>query len=182
MFASILMGNIQATLRAQLHAESKLGPLAGRTNELLWATTPSNRYATAFLAFYQPATGECRWVNCGHCDGLILRANGDVSHLSCTGLALGQFPRQKYEEEVCTLEPGDILAIYSDGVSEAQNLSEDEFGTDRLVDVMRRNAAAPPAAIVDEVFRELDEFAGDAPQFDDITIMIVKRTGAGEAQ
>ena len=182
MFASILMGNIQATLRAQLHAESKLGPLAGRTNELLWATTPSNRYATAFLAFYQPATGEFRWVNCGHCDGLILRANGEVLHLSCTGLALGQFPRQKYEVEVCTLESGDILAIYSDGVSEAQNLAEDEFGTDRLVDVMRRNSAAPPAAIVDEVFRELDEFAGEAPQFDDITIMIVKRTAPGAAQ
>jgi sigma-B regulation protein RsbU (phosphoserine phosphatase) len=180
MFASILMGNIQATLRALLQGDSHVGPLAGRTNDLLWATTPSNRYATAFLAFYDPASGLCRWVNCGHCDGLILRANGEVSHLPCTGLALGQFPRQTYEEEVCTLEAGDILAIYSDGVSEANNLAEEEFGTDRLIDVMRRNSAAPPEAIVDEVFRELDEFAGEAPQFDDITIMIVKRTGAGE--
>ncbi len=181
MFASILMGNIQATLRALLHADSKLGPLAGRTNDLLYATTPSNRYATAFLAFYEPVSGAFQWVNCGHCDGLILRANGEVTHLPCTGLALGQFPRQSYQEETCKLEPGDILTIYSDGVSEANNLAEEEFGTDRLIDVMRRYSAEKPEAIVDAVFRELDEFVGEAPQFDDITLMIVKRSGSVEA-
>ena len=178
MFASILMGNIQATLRALLHGDTGIQALASRTNDLLWATTPSNRYATAFLAIYDPVTGECRWVNCGHCDGLILRASGEVSHLSCSGLALGQFPRQVYEEQVCTLGPGDILAIYSDGVSEAQNLAEEEFGYDRLIDVMREHAAEPAEAIVDDVFKAIDRFAGDAPQFDDITLMIVKRTGA----
>ncbi len=181
MFASILMGNIQATLRALLDGESKLGPLASRTNDLLYASTPGNRYATALLAFYEPSTGLLRWVNCGHCDGLILRSSGDVTRLSCTGLALGQFPRQSYQEETCSLEEGDILAIYSDGVSEANNLAEDEFGTDRLLDVMRHHRDAEPEAIVDAVFRELDEFVGEAPQFDDITLMIVKRGGAGAA-
>lgn len=181
MFASILMGNIQATLRALLHGGVSLKELAGRTNELLWATTPSNRYATAFLAFYDPASGLFEWVNCGHCDGLILRANGEVSHLACTGLALGQFPRQTYDTEKCTLEPGDVLAIYSDGVSEAQDLSEEEFGYDRLIDVMRQTAAAPPAATVDAVFRAIDAFAGEAPQFDDITLMIVKRGAEARA-
>lgn len=181
MFASILMGNIQATLRALIHGGVSLKELAGRTNELLWATTPSNRYATALLAFYDPASGLFEWVNCGHCDGLILRANGEVSHLSCTGLALGQFPRQTYDTEKCTLEPGDVLAIYSDGVSEAQDLSEEEFGYDRLIEVMRRTASDPPAATVDAVFRAIDEFAGAAPQFDDITLMIVKR-GAEERE
>jgi phosphoserine phosphatase RsbU/P len=163
-----------------LHGGVSLKELAGRTNELLWATTPSNRYATAFLAFYDPASGLFEWVNCGHCDGLILRANGEVSHLACTGLALGQFPRQTYDTEKCTLEPGDVLAIYSDGVSEAQDLSEEEFGYDRLIDVMRRTACEPPAGTVDAVFHAIDQFAGAAPQFDDITLMIVKRAAAGE--
>ncbi|MDR3699962.1 MAG: SpoIIE family protein phosphatase [Candidatus Sulfopaludibacter sp.] len=181
IFASILMGNIQATLRALLHGDSQLGPLAGRTNDLLYASTPGNRYATAFLAFYEPVTGGFRWVNCGHCDGIILRAGGEVTRLACTGLALGQFPRQSYQEETCTLEPGDILAIYSDGVSEANDLAEEEFGTDRLIDAMRRYASENPAAIVDAVFRELDRFVGEAPQFDDITLMIVKRAPSGEA-
>ncbi len=181
MFASILMSNIQATLRALLHGGTQMKTLAERTNDLLHATTPSNRYATALLSFYNPVTGVCRWVNCSHCDGLILRANGDVARLSCTGMALGMFPRQVYEEETCTLGAGDILALYSDGVSEAQGVSEEEFGTDRLIDVMRSHAADPPEAIVDGVFAAIDEFAGDAPQFDDITIMIVKRE-AGAAQ
>jgi sigma-B regulation protein RsbU (phosphoserine phosphatase) len=181
MFASILMSNIQATLRALLHGDTDMKALAGRTNDLLHATTPSNRYATAFLAFYDPATGICKWVNCGHSDGLILRANGEVSRLTCTGLALGLFPRQVYEEETCTLEPGDLLAIYSDGVSEAQDLSEEEFGTDRLIEVLRAHAAEPPDAIVDSVIAALDRFAGDAPQFDDITMMIVKRAPQGAA-
>jgi phosphoserine phosphatase RsbU/P len=181
MFASILMSNIQATLRALMHGGTELPLLANRTNDLLYATTPSNRYATAFLGFYEPLTGALRWVNCGQSDGIILHANGEVSHLPCTGLALGQFPRQQYEEETCTLQPGDILALYSDGVSEANNLAEDEFGTDRLIEVIRAHAEESPDAMVDAVFAAIDEFAGDAPQFDDITLMIVKRTAPGES-
>lgn len=96
------MSNIQATLRALLPGDTGMGSLAARTNDLLYATTPANRYATAFLCSYDPATGECKWVNCAHCDGLILRANGEVSRLGCTGLALGMFPGQTYEEETST--------------------------------------------------------------------------------
>jgi sigma-B regulation protein RsbU (phosphoserine phosphatase) len=180
MFASILMSNIQATLRALMRRDSSLSALAGRTNDLLHATTPSNRYATALLVFYEPETGACRWVNCGHNDALVLHANGEVDRLACTGLALGLFPRQVYEEQTCTIAPGDILAIYSDGVTEAQDESEIEFSTDRLIDCVRRNAALPPADIVDAVFREIDEFVGSAPQFDDITLMIVKRLAPEE--
>jgi sigma-B regulation protein RsbU (phosphoserine phosphatase) len=176
MFASLLMSNIQATLRALLHSDSQLPAIASRTNDLLHATTPSNRYATAFLAFYEPLSGACRWVNCGHNDGLILRANGEVEQLPCSGLALGLFPKRTYEEQYFTLGAGDILAIYSDGVSEAQDLADNEFGLERLIDCLRRNAAHSPPGIVDAVFREVDQFVGDAPQFDDITLMIVKRS------
>jgi sigma-B regulation protein RsbU (phosphoserine phosphatase) len=179
MFASLLMSNTQATLRALLHGDFRLSALAGRTNDLLYATTPSNRYATAFLAFYEPSSGLCRWVNCGHNDGLILRANGDVERLPCSGLALGLFPRQTYEEQTCRLASGDIFAIYSDGVTEAQDLSENEFGIERLIDCIRRNASDSPSGIVDAVIRELDDFAGEAPQFDDITMMVIKRTAPG---
>jgi len=175
MFASILMSNIQATLRALMHNDTQLPALAARTNDLLYATTPSNRYATAFLVFYDPTTGECRWVNCGHNDGIILRVSGDVEQLTCSGLALGLFPKRTYEEQVCTLASGDIMAIYSDGVTDAQDNSENEFGMERLIDCLRRNSAENPAGIVDAVFKEIDAFAGPAPQFDDITLMVVKR-------
>ncbi len=175
MFASLLMSNIQATLRALLSRDSTLPVLAVRANDLLWASSPSNRYATAILVMYQPESGACQWVNCGHNDGILLRPTGDAQLLECSGLALGLFPKREYEQQEFVLEDGDLLALYSDGVTEAQNESENEFGMDRLIACMRANRDRPASEIVDEVFREIDLFVGDAPQFDDITLMVVKR-------
>lgn len=175
IFASLLMSNIQATLRALVCRENALPVVAQTANDLLWATTPSNRYATAFLLIYDAAAGACRWINCGHNDGIVLRAGGEVEMLTCSGLALGLFPNRTYEEESFAMRPGDLLAIYSDGVPDAQNETEEEFSTERLVEVLREHATEPAAAIVDRVFDAIDTFAGSAPQFDDITMMVLKR-------
>lgn len=175
MFASLLMSNIQATLRALLCKDATLPNVAMRSNDLLWATSPSNRYATAILVWYEPATGACHWVNCGHNDGIVLRANGDVELLACSGLALGLFPKRVYEQQDFVLAPGDLLALYSDGVTEAQDIAENEYGIERLIECLRANKDQPAASIVDAVYTGIDEFVRDAPQFDDITLMIVKR-------
>ena len=175
IFASLLMSNIQATLRALVFRENNLEVVARTANDLLYATTPSNRYATALLLIYEAATGACRWINCGHTDGIIVRADGSVEMLPCTGIALGLFPARTYEEAAFQLRDGDLLAIYSDGVTDAQNNAEEDFGTDRLVEVLTRHAALPSTEVVDRVFDAIDAFAGDAPQFDDITMLILKR-------
>jgi sigma-B regulation protein RsbU (phosphoserine phosphatase) len=177
VFASLLMSNIQATLRALLCRDSKLPVLAARANDLLYAATPSNRYATAILMFYDPIGGDCRWVNCGHNDGVVLRATGAVEMLECSGLALGMFPKRTYEERQFTLHADDIVALYSDGVTDAQDESENEFGLERLVDCLRANRSRTAVEIVDAVFAEIDRFVGGAPQFDDITFMVLKRGG-----
>lgn len=175
MFASILMSNIQATLRALLSEQSTLPLVAKRTNDLMYASTPSNRYATAILVVFDPSTGQCRWVNCGHNDGIILRKDGAVEMLACSGLALGLFPKRTYEEQEFRLDEGDLLCLYSDGVTEAQDLSENEFSIERLTECLRVNRDAPSSAVVEAVFQDLDAFVGSAPQFDDITLMVVKR-------
>lgn len=175
MFASLLMSNIQATLRAILSLESSLPLVAKRTNDLMHASTPSNRYATAILVVYEPRNGHCRWVNCGHNDGIILRRNDEVEMLPCSGLALGLFPKRTYEEQEFDLVEGDLLCLYSDGVTEAQDLGENEFGIERLTACLRANRDLPANGIVDAVFRDIDAFVGSAPQFDDITLMVVKR-------
>lgn len=175
MFASLLMSNIQATLRALLTPETTLPVLAVRANDLLHATTPSNRYATAILVMYDPASGACSWVNCGHNDGVVLRKNGDIQLLECSGLALGLFAKRKYESQDFVLTGGDLLALYSDGVTEAQDLAENEFGLDRLTACLKANRELPASEIVDSVFREIEAFVGAAPQFDDITLMVMKR-------
>jgi sigma-B regulation protein RsbU (phosphoserine phosphatase) len=175
MFASLLMSNIQATLRALVCGEKSLPVVAQTANDLLYATTPSNRYATALLLIYEASSGACRWINCGHTDGIVVRADGTVQMLPCNGIALGLFPARTYDQECFNLCDGDLLAIYSDGVTDAQNEAEEEFGPDRLVEVLTRHVAAPACEVVDRVFEAIDAFAGSAPQFDDITMLIMKR-------
>jgi phosphoserine phosphatase RsbU/P len=175
--ASLLMSNIQATLRALLGRMPSLTELAAHTNELLYATTPSNKYVTAILLELNPASGACRYVNAGHTDCLLLRSGGEAVWLKATGTPLGLMPGMPYEEEQFELRPGDILALYSDGVSEAQDEAENEFGEARVADLLRRHRDESARALVDKVFEEIDRFAGAAPQFDDITLLILKRIG-----
>jgi sigma-B regulation protein RsbU (phosphoserine phosphatase) len=175
--AALLMSNIQATLRATLGSHPSLADLAGRVNSLLYASTPSNKYATAFFLEYDPSSGQCAYVNGGHNDGILLRRDGSVTLLATTGLPVGLFARADYEEGRTAMEPGDLLLLYSDGVTEADDVSEEEFGMDRTIDVLRAHRDEPASAIVDHMIHAIDEFAGAAPQHDDITLMALKRTG-----
>jgi len=175
MFAALLMSNIQATLRALLSRGQSLAEVAQQANKLLHATTPANRYATAFLTQYDPVTGECQWVNCGHNDGVVLRKSGEVEMMPCSGIALGLFPGIIYEAQNFELREGDLLAIYSDGVTEANDAAEQEFSLERFIAVLKANKERAASEIVDTVIREIDAFVAEAPQFDDITLMVMKR-------
>jgi sigma-B regulation protein RsbU (phosphoserine phosphatase) len=174
--ASLLMSTIQATLRALLGREASLADLARRTNELLFATTPGSKYATAALVLAYPETGECRYVSGGHTETLLLRASGERIWMGATGVPLGLFPGMTWEELSFTLDSGDVLVLYSDGVSEAQTVVFDEFGPDRLADIVERQRDRPAAQIIDSIVASIDAFVEGAPQFDDITLMVVKRT------
>jgi sigma-B regulation protein RsbU (phosphoserine phosphatase) len=174
--ASLLMSNMQATLRALLGRIDSLPRLAEEINDLLHATTPSNKYVTAFLVEIDPLTGEARYVNAGHTDGLLLRATGEVLWLKGTGTPLGLLPDLPYEEAKFSLFPGDLLALFSDGVTEAQDREENEFGEARVARLLREVADQPAKSIVERVFAEIDRYAAETPQYDDITLFVVKRT------
>jgi sigma-B regulation protein RsbU (phosphoserine phosphatase) len=179
--ASLLMSNMQATMRALLGRLPSLTELAAHTNALLYATTPSNKYVTAILLEIDPATGNCRYVNAGHTDCLLLRADGEAEWLKSTGTPLGLMPpnlielMSPYEERGFSLQPGDLVALFSDGVTEAQDEDENEFGEARTADFIRPIADRPAGEIVERVFAALDRFAGAAPQYDDITLLVLKR-------
>jgi sigma-B regulation protein RsbU (phosphoserine phosphatase) len=173
--AALLMANIQATLRAIIGAHASLADLATRVNALLHANSPSNKFATAFFLVYDPETGCGTYVNCGHNDGIVLRSDGTVELLTTTGLPVGLFPRAAYEEGRVTLFSGDLLMIYSDGVTEAEDGNDQEFGMDRVIEVLQSHREQPADAIVDEMVKCIDAFAGTAPQHDDITLMVLKR-------
>ncbi|MCI0659666.1 MAG: SpoIIE family protein phosphatase [Acidobacteria bacterium] len=174
--ASLLMSNIQATLRALLGRIPSLTELSAHTNELLYVSTPSNKYVTAILVDLNPATGRIRFVNAGHTDCLLLRADGEEMWLKATGTPLGLLPGMGYEEQGLELLPGDLVALFSDGVTEAMDEEENEYGEARLAEFLRPIANQPAEVLVEKVIAEIDRYAGSAPQHDDITLFIIKRT------
>jgi sigma-B regulation protein RsbU (phosphoserine phosphatase) len=181
--ASLLMSNMQATMRALLGRIPSLTELATLTNSLLYATTPDNKYITAILVELDPETGKGRYVNAGHQDCLLMRANGEAEWIKSTGTPLGLMAPDiievmaPYQEKSFELQPGDALALFSDGVTEAHDEDDNEFGEERLAEFLRPIRHEPAEALVEKVFDELDHFAGSAPQYDDITLFIIKKTG-----
>ncbi len=179
--ASLLMSNMQATMRALLGRIPSLTELATLTNSLLYAATPDNKYVTAILVELDPETGKGRYVNAGHQDCLLMRASGEVEWIKSTGTPLGLMAPDiielmaPYSEQGFELQPGDLLALFSDGVTEAQDKDENEYGEERLSEFLRPIRHEPAEALVDKVFHEIDRFAGTAPQYDDITLFIIKR-------
>lgn len=179
--ASLLMSNMQATMRALLGRIPSLTELATLTNALLYAATPDNKYVTAILVELDPETGKGRYVNAGHQDCLLMRACGEAEWIKSTGTPLGLMAPDiiemmaPYSEQSFELRPGDLLALFSDGVTEAQDEGENEFGEERLAEFLRPIRNEPAETLVDKVFCEIDRFAGSAPQYDDITLFIIKR-------
>ena len=174
--AALVMSNMQATLRALLGRAASLPALAEESSALLFATTAPEKYVTAALAVLSPATGDLRFVGAGHVDTLILRASGEAETLSSTGTPFGLLPPGlPYGESHRSLAPGDTLVLFSDGVPEAQNPGDEEFGEARLLEVLRQTGGASPADIVARVMTAIDAFAAGAPQFDDITLLVVRR-------
>jgi len=179
--ASLLMSNMQATMRALLGRIPSLTELATLTNSLLYATTPDNKYITAILVELDPETGKGRYVNAGHQDCMLMRADGEAEWIKSTGTPLGLMAPDiievmaPYSERSFELHPGDLLALFSDGVTEAHDEGENEFGEERLAEFLRPIRHEPAETIVEKVFGEIDRFAGAAPQYDDITLFIIKK-------
>ena len=174
--ASLLMSHMQATLRALLGRTASLQELAGHAHDLLHGSTADNKYVTAALLQLAPATGRASYVSAGHINSLLVKRDGAVLLLGSTGAPLGLLPPGlPYETTMVEIEPGDCLILCSDGVPDAQNEQDDEFGESRLTAIVRDARNEPSAEIVSRVFDAIDQFAGTAPQFDDITLMVLRR-------
>lgn len=173
--AALLMSSLHAAIHGQVAAKSTLEATITSVNQYLSDNTPGNRFVTLFATELEPDTGALRYINAGHNPPLIGRADGSIEQLSSGGFPLGIMPEAEFEVGSTRLNPGDVLVIYSDGVSEANNLAEEEFGLDRLSDVLKQNITATASGIRDKVESALSEFTGTAPANDDITLVIVKK-------
>lgn len=173
--AALLMSSVHAAIHAQISARTSLGEAISAVNQYLADNTPANRFVTLFAAELDPATGRLRYINAGHNPPLVGRASGHIEQLSSGGFPLGIIRTAEFEIGETILSPGDILVVYSDGVSEANNPKGEEFGMERLTDVIQRNLNASAAGIRDKVESALSTFTQTAPANDDITLVIAKR-------
>ena len=173
--ASLLMSSLHAAIHGQVAAKTSLDQMVTSVNVYLAENTPANRFITLFIAELEPHTGHLTFINAGHNPPLLARADGSLELLQSGGLPLGLMDFAEYEVGNAQLNSGDVLFIYSDGVSEANNLAEDEFGMDRLSEVIRTNVGRSASGIRDKVESALSEFTGTAAPNDDITLVIVKK-------
>lgn len=178
MPAALLMSNMQATLRALLGRTSTLPELASQASDLLYGSTAGNKYVTAaFLELDIADGGRARFVSAGHVDCLMVKADGTTVRLTSTGAPLGLLPPGlPFDETEIRVDPGDCVVLFSDGVPDAQNEAGEEFGDERLLAIVQGLTSQPSEIIVARVFEAIDAFAGAAPQFDDITLFVVRRT------
>jgi len=173
--AALLMSSVHAAMHGQFTANRPLQEAITAVNKYLADNTPANRFVTLFVAELDPATGKLKYINAGHNPPLIGRTDGRIEQLSSGGFPLGILPSAEFEVGETSLAPGEALVVYSDGVSEANNLKEEEFGVERLSEVVRKNLGASASGLRDKVESALSSFTQTAPANDDITLVIAKR-------
>ena len=173
--AALLMSSLHAAVHAHSDTHDSLAKMIGAVNRYLVDSTPANRFVTLFYAELDPKEGSLAFLNAGHNPPLIVHAGGTMEQLAAGGLPLGIMANADFREGKTRLHPGDVLVIYSDGVSEAVNPKGEEFGPTRLYETVARNLDASAAGIRDRIESALTKFCQGTPAADDITLVICKR-------
>ena len=180
MSAALLMASLHASLRGQvLSGAGDLGAKMANVNRLLYGASESNRYATLFYAELDCASRTLRYVNGGHNPPAVLRKEKEdgawrVLRLADGGPVIGLFAGASYKEQILPLLPGDIVLAFTDGISEAMNASEDEWGEDRMIAEAQAHADLNAEELLQRLFRAADAFAAGAPQHDDMTLVVLR--------
>jgi serine phosphatase RsbU (regulator of sigma subunit) len=173
--AALLMSSFRASLRSQDLAQLGPAQTLSALNRFVCSSVDPGKFITAFLAILDPRTGEIRYANGGHEPPLILRDGATIGELAEGGLILGAFAQAEYTEGVARMPSGSLLAIFTDGVTEAQNVQGEFFGSERLLEVLAYRSPCDCPALLERVLVEIQSFAGGAPQSDDITLLLARK-------
>ena len=173
--AAMLMATFQASLKTLSTAQVALPELAANMNRYACSNSQGGlRFTTAFLAEYDPARGTFDYINAGHNNPILRRANGQIERLDVGGLPFGILPEAKYESARVTLSPGDWMIIFTDGLVEAENARQEEYGEARVLTVLEAGKSGTPVDLLNRMMADVDLFVGNTPQHDDVTCMLLK--------
>lgn len=173
--AALLMANLQATLRGQAFMGNECKNSVSFANNILYHNTDPTRYATLFYSLLSTKEHKITYCNAGHNNPYIFSPGKEPLRLSEGGIVVGMIPDYTFNEASTEIFPNDVFVLFSDGVTEAMNLKDEEFGEERLEAIVRDNLNLKAADIIDKIFNEVKIFTKDAPQSDDITMLIIKR-------
>lgn len=177
--AALLMASLRASLRGvSLDNPRDFAKLMDKVNRLVYEASASNRYATFFFAAYDPKTRRLDCVNAGHNPPVVLRCgadgSGEVLRLEADGPVVGLLPLAPYTEQSVTLMPGDLLVLFTDGISEAMTHDDEEWGEERMIASAQKCSHKKADAVLRDIFRDADAFTAGAPQHDDMTLLVLK--------
>jgi len=173
---ALLMANLQADVRSQCAmAPQDLLQFLKSVNQSFYESTDLGTYATLFFGDYQDSTHRLRFANCGHNPPFLVRSDGTVNRLAATATVLGLF--EEWESSICDVQisAGDLLVIYTDGITEAENVTGEQFGEDRLLEAIRAHLALPVPLILDAILSAaLDFSGGEGKMRDDLTLLVAR--------
>jgi sigma-B regulation protein RsbU (phosphoserine phosphatase) len=173
--AAMLMATLQASLKTLSTAQVALPELVANMNRYACSNSQGGlRFTTAFLAEYDAARRTFHYINAGHNNPILRRANGSIERLDVGGLPLGIQAEAKYESASVALAPGDWLIIFTDGLVEAENARQEEYGETRTLSTIGAAATSTPNETLQRLMAELDLFVGSTPQHDDVTCLLIK--------
>lgn len=183
MPAALLMSNLQASLHGQVMHPGSVSGVVERVNDLLVRSTDPHMFATFFYGLLDARNATFTCTNAGHNPPILLRANGEIEELTTGGLLLGMLGGQVYQQDTVTLAPGEIIVLYTDGITEAVGPAADEddydamFGEEALFEVLRRSRHLPAAGIKDAILDAVSSHTSGVAQSDDITLVVIRRQG-----
>ncbi|TKJ42392.1 hypothetical protein CEE37_01545 [candidate division LCP-89 bacterium B3_LCP] len=172
--AAFTMASFRAALRIEASSHYAISTILARVNDFLNDSTKPEIFVTAFYGVLDTQTGDLTYANGGHNPPLLFRKDGQVQELSEGGMLLGAFPAALYHEHRVTLNSGDVLLFYTDGATEAENDSEQQFGVERLKEAVSVLVLESPSHIISELLKEISGFCGESGLQDDITLMVVQ--------
>jgi sigma-B regulation protein RsbU (phosphoserine phosphatase) len=150
--------------------------LVSRIDRHLRRYAATRKFLTLFFGIFEPDSGLLTYVSAGHNPALLLGRSGILTQLASTGVPVGMFPDASWRQETVTLRPRDLLCVYTDGLTDAVNSAEEEFGLDRLSSLVARGDEMPLQALCDRMLADVADFAGDVSQYDDQTLLLLRRT------
>jgi sigma-B regulation protein RsbU (phosphoserine phosphatase) len=171
--ASLLMANVQASLRAFCNGRGPIRDAIRLVNESLTRNAPRGKFITLFYGEIDSDAGRLSYINAGHNYPMLLRGGGRVEELREGGTPLGIFENADFEQGEVEFRQGESLLLYSDGLSEAMDPSGLEFGEDRLRELWGKHGAGPPREVIDLMLEQIAAFRGSASQSDDMTVVVV---------